>query len=516
MPAGVYNNRLSNYDLQAEHMRLSDLLKFKNIVIQCHDNPDADALASGYAIMWFFEQNHKKARFIYRGRNEIQKSNLQMMLKKLKVPVEYQPFVAEEPDLIITVDCQYGQKNVTASKAKQIAVIDHHQKVNEDYDPNYTCIRNDVGSCSTICWDLLKEEGLNPNDNKLLATALYYGLFSDTNRLSEVSHPLDRDMLDSLVINKGIINEMINSNISLEELKITGRAMINYEYHESNKYLLIEAEPCDPCILGIISDFALETENVDVCVAFFANHYEVKYSVRSCSKEIHADELAAYIAEDLGGGGGGHMLKAGGTISPDYLTKSPKETIAERLAMYYDRYLVIYAKKFKLNTSKMLPYEKIPQSMGCVKLSDIFPVGSSINIRTVEGDIDTVVANDSYLIIDVEGEIFPIKENKLLNTYQLTNFMFTRDFEYEPRIKNMVTGEVKLVLPYAKSVRSIVSEFIYAMPIEQPVKLFTAWSDDKYYSGQIGDYLGVRADDEHDIFIIKGDSLGKYYKPKRN
>ena len=210
------------------------------------------------------------------------------------------------------------------------------------------------------------------------------------------------------------------------------------------------------------------------------------------------------------------MLKAGGTISPDYLTKSPKETIAERLAMYYDRYLVIYAKKFKLNTSKMLPYEKIPQSMGCVKLSDIFPVGSSINIRTVEGDIDTVVANDSYLIIDVEGEIFPIKENKLLNTYQLTNFMFTRDFEYEPRIKNMVTGEVKLVLPYAKSVRSIVSEFIYAMPIEQPVKLFTAWSDDKYYSGQIGDYLGVRADDEHDIFIIKGDSLGKYYKPKRN
>lgn len=495
-------------------MRLSELLKYKNVVIQCHDNPDADALASGYALMWYFEQNGKKARFIYRGRNEIQKSNLQMMLKKLKVPVEYQPFVADEPDLIITVDCQYGQKNVTSSVGNRVAVIDHHQKVSNDYDPRYTCIRNDVGSCSTICWDLLRQEGMNPNDNKLLATALYYGLFADTNRLSEVSHPLDRDMLDSLVINKSVINEMVNSNISLEELQITGRALMNYDYHKSNKYLVIEAEPCDPCILGIISDFALETENVDVCVAFYENSYEVKYSVRSCAKEIHADELAAFIAEDLGGGGGGHMLKAGGTLSPDSLKKSAKETIEERLEWYYDRYLVIYAKKFKLNTSKMRPFEKIPQSMGCVKLSDIFPTGTPVNIRTVEGDIDAVVSKDAYIMLDSEGGIFPVKENKLLNTYQLTNFMFTREFDYEPRIKNAVTGEIKTLLPFAKAVRSIVSEFIYAMPLEQPVKLFTTWSDDRYFTGQVGDYLAVRADDEHDIFIIKADSIGRLYKAK--
>ena len=64
-------------------------------------------------------------------------------------------------------------------------------------------IRSDIGSCSTLCWDMIREAGLNPNDNRLLATALYYGLYTDTNRLSEVSHPLDRDMMDTLVINKG-------------------------------------------------------------------------------------------------------------------------------------------------------------------------------------------------------------------------------------------------------------------------------------------------------------------------
>ena len=31
-------------------MKLSELLKYDDIVIQCHDNPDADALSSGYAL----------------------------------------------------------------------------------------------------------------------------------------------------------------------------------------------------------------------------------------------------------------------------------------------------------------------------------------------------------------------------------------------------------------------------------------------------------------------------------
>ena len=86
-------------------MELNQFLKYKDIVIQCHDNPDADALASGYALMWYFHKKNKPARFIYRGRNEIKKSNLIIMIKELEVPVEYEPFFAEEPDLIITVDC---------------------------------------------------------------------------------------------------------------------------------------------------------------------------------------------------------------------------------------------------------------------------------------------------------------------------------------------------------------------------------------------------------------------------
>ncbi len=495
---------------------LKEFLRYDNIVIQCHDNPDADALASGYALAWYFQQNGKKARFIYRGRNEIKKSNLLIMIKELIVPVEYEPDFDENPDLLILVDCQFGQKNVTQTEAKKTAVVDHHHTVVKmPKDLGY--IRSDVGSCATLCWSLIKDEGLDPNDNRLLSTALYYGLFSDTNRLSEVSHPLDRDMMDTLVINKGTVTEMINSNISLEELQITGKAILNYDYHSGNKYLVIEAEACDPCILGVISDFALETENVNVCVAFYESPYEVKFSVRSCSKEVRADELAAYLADGLGGGGGGHTLKAGGTMMPDLLTKSARETIEERLQWYYDRYLVIYAKNTKLNTTKWPAYEKIAQSLGYVRLSDVFPIGTPINIRTLEGDVDTVIDREAYLMIGVEGEVYPIKENKLLSSYQLTNFVYTKEekFEYEPRIKNRKTGEVKKVMPFAKTARTIGSSIVFAKPLEQPVKLFTAWTEDKYYSGKVGDYLAVRADDDHDIYIINGALFDRFYKERR-
>ena len=493
-------------------MRLKDLLCYEKVIIQCHDNPDADALASGYALKWFFEKNNKDVKFIYRGRYEVRKSNLQIMINKLEIPAVYTPFISEDeaPDLLITVDCQYGEKNVTKTAGKRIAIIDHHRKMTESVD-KLTNINSDLGSCSTVVWQMLKEEGYDPNENKLVATALYYGLYTDTNRLSELSHPVDKDMLDSLSYNKSIITELSNSNISLEELKITGKAILNYDYYSSNRYIIIEAEPCDPSILGVISDFALATVGVDVCLAFFVGNYEVKFSVRSCTKEVHANELAAFLAEGIGGGGG-HILKAGGTIKKELLNKPADEVLKERIALYYDTYLVIYANETTLDTSSMKRYSKAPETLGAVNLTEVFPIGTHINIRTLEGDIDTVIEDGSWLMIGVEGEIYPITEKKLRKSYDFTSFRYNGNFDYEPRIRNLETGEIKLVMPFAKTVKSTGSSIIFVKPLQQPVKLFNQWAEDRYYSGRVGDYIAVRADDEHDIYIINKEIFDKTYR----
>lgn len=498
-------------------MKLNELLKYDDIVIQCHDNPDADALASGYGVYWYLEKMGKKPKFIYRGMNEIQKSNLLMMISALEVPVDYAPNFYEKPELLVVVDCQYGQSNVTKTEAGTVAVIDHHQVIEELTELSE--IRSTVGSCATVVWDMIRSEGLQVNEDKLLSTALYYGLYTDTARLSEMNHPLDRDMIEVLDVSMSIVTEMSNSNISLEELKITGRAILDYDYYSKNRCLIIHAEKCDPNILGVISDFSMETSGVDVCVAFYISPEELKFSVRSCVREVHANELAACLADKIGGGGG-HLKKAGGAVYPDKLEsigvsydfKSINDLFVRRIEEYYDKYEIIYAKDAELDISTMKKYEKQPQELGYVKLTDVFPLNTMVEIRTLEGDVSLRLDDDKYLMIGIEGEVYPITKEKLEKSYIPTGKPYSRNFEYEPSIRNLFTDEKKNVMSVAHGVISSGRTRIYAKPLDRYIKLFTTWNDEKYYSGAPGDYIAVREDDIHDIYIINGRFFDQLYK----
>ena len=296
-------------------MRLDDFLKYNEITIQCHDNPDADALASAYGLYVYFLEKGKKTRMIYSGRTKIQKSNLSLMIEQLEIPIEYIPLEQAETmkveGLLITADCQYGAGNVTLISAENVAIIDHHRIEIDNVDNSL--ILTDLGSCSTVVWKLLTEAGYEINDENHLSTALYYGLLTDTNTFAELQNPVDRDMQDSLEFDKFQISMFCNSNISLEELEIAGVAMLRAIYNEDHDFAIIKSQPCDPNILGLISDFLLQVDRVMTCVVFNEIPNGIKFSVRSCTKEVSASELAGFLAEDIGGGGG-HIQKAGGFI----------------------------------------------------------------------------------------------------------------------------------------------------------------------------------------------------------
>ena len=57
-------------------MRLKELLEYTEIVVQCHNNPDADAIASGFGVYTYLKKHGKNVRLIYSGKNRIQKANL--------------------------------------------------------------------------------------------------------------------------------------------------------------------------------------------------------------------------------------------------------------------------------------------------------------------------------------------------------------------------------------------------------------------------------------------------------
>lgn len=499
-------------------MKLSELLTYDSIVVQCHDNPDADALASGFGVYTYLKERGRDVRFVYGGRYHIQKSNLVLMVSELQIPIEHVDTL-EAPDLLVTVDCQYGEGNVTKFDVGAVAVIDHHQI--STTLPALSEVRSNLGACATVVKELLHQEGIDVNDNKKLATALYYGLLTDTNNFTEISHPLDRDLRDDTQYDKSLILRFRNANLSLREVEIAGTALINYQYHEDYHYAVLMAEPCDPNILGVISDLMLEVDTVDTCLVYCVQPFGIKISVRSCVKEVKASELAEFITEGIGSGGG-HLEKAGGFIQMELLEKAypykkdVNEGIADYLKQRMDDYFrgvqVIYAKDYSIDVSGMTAYKKRKIPVGFVEAEQVFPAGTKICIRTLEGDLEVQIHKDLYIMIGIQGEVYPNEKAKFERSYQRVDAPYSFQGEYEPVVKDVLEGKSISLIPYAKSCISTGEVHIYVKELEHRTKVFTAWDEEKYMLGKAGDYLAVRMDDLHDIYIIERSIFHKTYE----
>ena len=304
-------------------MRLRDLLEFNHIVIQCHDHPDADAIASGYAVYTYLKEHGKDVRLVYGGRSVIRKSNLVTMVRELDIPIEHVRNMERETpaELLVTVDCQYGEGNVSLYPAQTVAVIDHHRV--EQKLPALSRVESSLGACSTLVWMMLEDEGFDINTDEDLATALYYGLYTDTGNFDGLYQEKDIQLKEEAAFDYGLITRLKNANISIEELEVAGAALLRCDYNEQYRFAVVKAGPCDSNVLGLISDMVLEVDAIDVCVVFNLQPNGVKLSVRSCDEDIRANELATKLCMGIGSGGG-HDMKAGGFLQMGLLTKAYK------------------------------------------------------------------------------------------------------------------------------------------------------------------------------------------------
>ena len=496
-------------------LKLSQLLGYDDIVIQCHDNPDADALASGFALKKYFAMNGVEARFIYSGKSEITKSNLLLMKERLNIAVDYVTEL-DPPELLVTVDCQYGESNVTRFEAENVIVIDHHQI--STTLPDLAEVRSNYGSCATVIFKLLEEEAIEINEDPDLATALYYGLYTDTGGMAEISHPADRDLRDHAQYRANDILSFRNSNLSRDELQIAGEALENAWYEDDYPYGIIEARPCDPNILGVISDMLLEVEKVDCCLVYSILSFGVKISIRSCTRDVKASELAGFLANGLGGGGG-HLTKAGGFLQKDLFIRRGiafepqviRAFMKERMHAYFEESEIRYAGREEEDLTGYRKYKKNEVMVGYVPVKELAPAGTQIQVRTLEGDIEFKIEEDIYIIIGIDGEIWPCRQEKFEKTYRYSDEAYQFPGEYEPVVLATEMGDSIQLLPFAKSCVALGGSWIYAKELDHRVKIFSTWDPDKYYLGVKGDYIAVRPDDPTDIYIIARRIFDKTY-----
>ncbi len=497
-------------------MKLSELLKYNSIVIQCHNFPDADTIASGYGLYCYLTANGKKPRLVYGGSKKISKSNLLIMIEKLDIPIEYLEKIVTKPELLITADCVHGESNTADFEAENYAAIDHHAGVYAN-SPMYD-IRPSYGSCSSVIAVLLNEAGYDFNAEKKLATALYYGLYTDTDEMKELSHPADRDLRDFAQYDRAVFSLLINSNLSLPELRIAGDALNRISCNAKYHFASVRTEECDPNILGFISDLVIKVDSVKISLVCCKVSGGIKFSVRSCVKEINAAEIADFISEGIGSGGG-HSDKAGGFINIRLAAEKHTEIDADEPTAYFNKMIseyfenvdVIYAESYAPNLSTMNICRKKSNVFGFVKSTDIFRPGTLFTVRTLEADFDIEAKENIYIMIDDEGNIYPIEKEKFERTYSLSDKSFKIEGEYSPSIIS-ASQEQQSLIEYAKSCVPNTSSSVYALQLHRRVRLYTKWDKDNYMSGKPGDYLAVCVDDPKDMYIISGRRFSKIYE----
>ncbi len=485
-------------------MELSSLLNYSNIVIQCHDDPDADAFASGYAVYRWLADHGKQARFIYGGRNGHLKPNLQLMKEKLKIPVDYVTEL-ETPDMLVMTDCQYGERNVQQFTASEVCVIDHHQVRDLSALPAMHEVMENYGSCATVIYGMFRREGYDISKDILLQTALYYGLYMDTCQFQELWHPADKDMWDALKPDEGILNVLKNTNVAPSDLSAIGEAFSSHEVDSEHRFAITEVRTLDRNILGIVSDTLLQIDVINACVVYAQMGDIFRISARSCTKEIRADELVQALAEGIGSAGG-HMKKAAGVIFSDavqqlYGSTAFRDILKERLRQYFAGTDIVYSGQ-ELDMSGYSEYRKLPVHAGAADLNSVFSPGTKVMLRTLEGDIDLTINPDQLLMIGVSGEIYPIKRSTFEKNYQLTGkeYCFTED--YIPAARDYATGKQIDLSLIAKECIGLGSSLVYAKQLSKRTHVFTIWDDQKYIYGKPGDWIAVQKDNPDDVYII--------------
>ncbi len=539
-------------------MKLQELLdeKYEKIVIQCHNAPDADALASGYGVYCYLQSHGKRVRMIYSSSKEhevhIQKRNLQLMVADLEIPVEYVVKLDEEPDLLVLVDGQYREGNVREFSGKTVAVIDHHKVNCEENQPKMREIRDRYGSCSTIIWDMLVDEGWDFSKDKKLSTALYYGLYMDTTELEELSHPKDMDLVDALRLccDDDMLFRWRCHNLALLEMKSAGQALSGYEYFEKWHFAIMEmrgedGKYLDQNLLGVISDLLIRVDGVDACIAFCEQDDCFRLSIRTCTKEILAEDLIRFVTAGLGGGGGRSKRKAGGSLKKKELLAlyqswyghAPTEgnslrelvahLLADRMKDYQESQEVYYSGKEetvqKIQLEKMQMYEKRTDIViGYMPATKLYPEGTMINVRTMEGDAVEQIAKDTYLLFGVTGEPYTNREDFFLKQYTPCNKTYQFSSEYPPRITKVDTGDGGGVSEpiQLETLQSLVSTCslksghkVFARPLTCRTKIFSPYRED-YLFGEPGDWLVANAQTPKKVHIVKKEIFPQLYEQK--
>ena len=188
--------------LEGRTKALIELLRGrKRLLVLSHSNPDPDSLASAVALrLLAAEGADVPSTFGYSGR--IMRAENREMVSACNIEMTpLSELDVSQYDCLALVDTQpgFGHTHLPEGRAIDI-VVDHHLPPESPVDfpdDEFSDVRTHIGATSSMVAGYLMEAGVEvPTD---VATALVYGIRTDTADLARNASPLDEEAYDYLL-----------------------------------------------------------------------------------------------------------------------------------------------------------------------------------------------------------------------------------------------------------------------------------------------------------------------------
>lgn len=285
----------------------------EHVYIQTHNFPDPDAIASAYGLSVLLQRYGISSSICYKGKIERYSTNGFIQQLGIKVTDLDHIKDMDETDEIILVDSQKGNSNIVDAPGDETICIDHHPTFDsgEPVQYRYADIRPELGACSTIIAQYYFENNIQMD--KKVATALLYGIKTDTMGLSRGVSLLDLDIYRTLfkMSNMAIIQSLEHCSLKFDDLKAYANAINTIKVYDNISFANTGYN-CPEALIASISDFMLDLVEVNFSVVYSIKDDGIKLSVRSMGM-VNAGTVTNRALAGIGGGGG-HAAMAGGFV----------------------------------------------------------------------------------------------------------------------------------------------------------------------------------------------------------
>lgn len=307
------NQNFEIYRQSLERLK-NKILPADSVLIIPHDFPDPDSIGAAVGIRHLFETlgvstcDIAFSGFIGRAENRAMIELLEITslnLNKINV---------DEYDRIITVDTLPNNGNVSIDDISIVdAVIDHHPVVELEKHPNTLYeIHDGVGATSTLVTLYLTLEGI-PIPARV-ATALFYGIKTDTNDMARNCHDVDIDCYKILfdLIEHSTLSHIESPQREEEYFTLLHSAAEDLRIYGDVAYSHLGVVTVPDYVPEMADIFhSLKELEWMICSAIFGDM--LIYSIRS-KKDLRAGNRARKLARAFNGSGGGHPTMSAGRV----------------------------------------------------------------------------------------------------------------------------------------------------------------------------------------------------------